>query len=319
VAGHGLDAAVVMSQLRSALAGAALSSGDPAAVLGVLDRYARGLPGGTLATAAYAVIDTSAATVDYTCAGHPYPLVVAPDGGTRYLAGSRRPPLGARSRAGTAAVAAEREALPPGSLLLLYTDGLIERRGESLDAGFARLAQAAGRCAQLPAGAACSVLLGQMAPDGGYRDDVAIVAVRPAGTTPHCHVDAVPADFTEMAPARSRLRGWLAPLAVGEAQADQIVLAAGEALANAIEHGSGCDRERTVGIEAFAAGDTVTVTVSDSGRWAKDSAASRAEGRGHGLTIIHGLAGTVQTARTALGTRMTITFHAGHHAKGTSQ
>lgn len=85
------------------------------------------------------------------------------------------------------------------------------------------------------------------------------------------------------------------------------MVASGEALANAIEHGGGCDPERIVGIEAFAVGDTVTVTISDSGRWVKDSADSRAAGRGRGLTLIHGLAGNVQTVRGAFGTRVTIT------------
>jgi anti-sigma regulatory factor (Ser/Thr protein kinase) len=314
VAGHGLDAAAVMSQLRSALSAAALTSGDPAAVLGLLDRYARGLPGGAFATAAYAVIDTAAGTMDYTCAGHPYPLIVTADGGIRYLDGSRRAPLAATSSGGI--VPAERAPLPPGSLLLLYTDGLIERRGESLDAGFAQLAQAAAGCARLPASAACATLLDQMAGPDGYGDDVAIVAVRPAGTTLRSHVDALPAAFTEMAGARGRLRNWLDPLA-DRAQADRIVLAAGEALANAIEHGSGCDPDRIVSIEAFAGEDTITVTVSDSGRWAKDSAASRSAGRGRGLTLIYGLAGNVQTVRGALGTRVTITCRAGHPALAT--
>ena len=218
--------------------------------------------------------------MDYTCAGHPYPLVVTADGDTRYLDGSHRAPLTARSAA--AAIPAERRALPTGSLLLLYTDGLIERRGESMDAGFARLATAAAGCARLPAGTACAALLEQMAANDGYGDDVAIVAVRPAGTTASSHVDAVPAAFTEMAGARERLRGWLDPLVADRVQADQIVLSAGETLANAIEHGSGCDPDRIVGIEAFAAEDTITVTVSDSGRWVEDSAASRSAGAGGG-------------------------------------
>jgi anti-sigma regulatory factor (Ser/Thr protein kinase) len=317
VAGHGLDAAAVMSQLRSVLAGAALASGDPAAILGVLDRYARGLPGAAFATAACAVVNSGAGTVAYTSAGHPYPLVITSDGGTRYLDGGRRPPLGARSAAAvTAAAATERDTLPPGSLLLLYTDGLVERRGESLDAGFARLAAVAGGCARLPAGAACAALLARMAGPDGYGDDVAIVAVRPVGTSAASHVDAVPAAFTEMAGARGRLRGWLEVLAADPVQADEIVLSTGEVLANAIEHGSDCDPDRIVGIEAFADQDTdtVTVTVSDSGRWAKDSAASLSAGRGRGLTLIHGLASNVRTVRGTFGTRVTITCRTGQRA-----
>jgi anti-sigma regulatory factor (Ser/Thr protein kinase) len=160
-----------------------------------------------------------------------------------------------------------------------------------------------------------------MAGPDGYGDDVAVVAVRPAGTTPACHVDAVPAIFTEMADARRRLRDWLGPLVTDPEQTGKIVIAFGEALANAIEHGSRCDPDRVVGIEAFADGETVKITVSDSGDglgdWVKAAEASRSAGRGHGLTLIHGLADDVQTVRSALGTRVTITCRTGHHPAAT--
>jgi serine phosphatase RsbU (regulator of sigma subunit) len=112
VAGHGLAAAAVMSQLRSALSAAALAVREPGAVLDLLDRYARTLPEATFATVAYAVIDTAAGIVDYTCAGHPYPLIVTADGRARYLRDGRRPPLAARAVTGPAA--AGRSALRPG-------------------------------------------------------------------------------------------------------------------------------------------------------------------------------------------------------------
>lgn len=306
VAGHGLEAAAVMSQLRSALATAALADGDPAGVLNLVDRYARGLPGAAFATAAYAVIDSGDGTVRYTCAGHPYPLVVAEDGTPRYLTGSRRSPLAASPAA--LDVPAACAPLPAGSLLVMFTDGLVERRGESLEAGFGRLAEAAVGCARLPVGEVCARLLERLAPSGGYADDVAVVAARPVGTTAASHVEALPASFTEMAAARARLRGWLEAGGAAADQADRVLFGAGEAIANAIEHGSGQDPDRVIGIEAFADGDAVTVTVTDTGRWIKDSAASRSAGRGLGLTVMHGLADSVQTSRGPFGTRITSTW-----------
>ncbi len=306
VSGHGLAAAAVMSQLRSALAAAVLADPEPAAVLELLDRFARTNSGAMFATAAYAVIDTVAGTVDYSCAGHPYPLVITPGGQAAYLRAGRRAPLGARSAAVEPAVG--HASFPAGSLLLLYTDGLIERRRESLDAGLARLAEAAAGCAALPAGAVCATLLEAMAGPDGYEDDVAVIAVRPCGTTAASHVDAIPAAFSEMAPARRRLAGWLASLVPDPVQAGRVMLCAGEALANAIEHGSDRDAEHVVTIEGFAAAGQVAVTVSDSSHWAKDTATSRAAGRGRGLTLIHGLADQVQITRAARGTRVTITF-----------
>jgi signal transduction histidine kinase/DNA-binding response OmpR family regulator/anti-sigma regulatory factor (Ser/Thr protein kinase) len=309
VVGHGLPAATVMSQLRSALGAAALATDDPAAVIDLLDRYAQTLDDAAFATVAYAIIDTAASTVSYACAGHPYPLVVGPDGTVTWLRDGRRPPLAVRSFVPGRDAPTGGADLPPGSLLLLYTDGLIERRSEPLDVGFARLTAAAEGCAMLPAGESCKALVSQMAPAQGYADDVAIIAVRPAGTTAASHVDAMPASFSELRPARDRMRGWLAQLGASRATAHDVLLGTGEALSNAMEHGSDLDPRRTVSVEAFASGDEISVTVTDSGRWVKDSAASRAHQRGRGLKLIHGLAKDSRTARTILGTQVTMTYH----------
>ena len=308
VVGHGLPAATVMSQLRSALGAAALATSDPAAVIDLLDRYAQTLDDAAFATVAYAIVDTAAGTVSYACAGHPYPLVVGPEGTVTWLQDGRRPPLAARSLARGLEAPIGRANLPPGSLLLLYTDGLIERRSEPLEDGFARLTAAAAGCAKLPAGQACRDLISQMTPGKGYADDVAIIAVRPAGTTADSHVDAMPASFSELGPARDRMRAWLAHLGTSRATTHDVLLGAGEALSNAMEHGSDLDPRRTVSVEAFAATDEISVTVTDSGRWLKDSAASRADKRGRGLKLIHGLAKHSQTARTILGTQVTMTY-----------
>lgn len=315
VVGHGLPAATVMSQLRSALGAAALATDDPAAVLDLLDRYAQTLDDAAFATVAYAIIDTAAGTVSYACAGHPYPLVVGPEGTVTWLQDGRRPPLAVRSLAPGLDAPAGRAALPPGSLLLLYTDGLIERRSEPLSDGFARLGAAAAGCAKLPAGQACTALISQMTPGEGYADDVAVIAVRHAGTTAASHVDAMPASFSELRPARDRMRGWLAHLGTSRATTHDVLLGTGEALTNAIEHGSDLDPRRTVSVEAFAAGDEISVTVTDSGRWLKDSAASRANQRGRGLKLIHGLATHSQTARTILGTQVTMTYRLSRTAR----
>jgi anti-sigma regulatory factor (Ser/Thr protein kinase) len=81
-------------------------------------------------------------------------------------------------------------------------------------------------------------------------------------------------------------------------------------VSNAIEHGSGGDPLRTVSVEAFVRGHTVTATVSDTGRWSGDSSASQRSLRGgRGLTMINGLADHVKTVRTAHGTRITLSFH----------
>jgi signal transduction histidine kinase/DNA-binding response OmpR family regulator/anti-sigma regulatory factor (Ser/Thr protein kinase) len=315
VVGHGLRAATVMSQLRSALGAAALAADDPAAVIELLDRYAQTLDDAAFATVAYAIIDTAAGTVRYACAGHPYPLVVGPDGTVTWLQDGRRPPLAVRSFARRQDAPTGSATLQPGSLLLLYTDGLIERRSEPLNDGFARLRDAAARCARLPVGQACRDLISQMTPDQGYADDVAIIAVRPTGTTAVSHVDAMAASFSELRPARDRMRGWLSHLGTSRATTHDVLLGTGEALSNAMEHGSDLDARRTVSVEAFADADEISVSVTDSGRWLKDSAASRAGPRGRGLKLIHGLAKHSETARTILGTQVTMTYRLGRAAR----
>ncbi|MCV6962664.1 SpoIIE family protein phosphatase [Mycobacterium intermedium] len=305
VVGHGLPAAIVMSRLRAAMAASVLTLADPAEVLRALDTYAATIAGAGCATVAYATIGHG--VINYSCAGHPYPLVVLPDGETVFLASGRRPPVGTRGyRAYDPAAEAD---LPPGSMVLLYTDGLVERPGEALAVGFARLKTAAAGCANLPVEAVCAELLRRMSPPGGYGDDVVVLALRPSHAGPHSFATVVSAVPAEVPVARQQVNDWLKAIAVQPDRADEILLATGEAVSNAIEHGSNGDGRDTVSVEGFLYRDTVAVTVSDSGSWAGDSSASlRGRRRGRGLTMISGFADRVDTNRTAAGTRVTLQF-----------
>ncbi|EUA14721.1 response regulator [Mycobacterium kansasii 732] len=317
VVGHGLPAAIVMSRLRAAVAASALTSAEPSDVLAALDKYAATIAGARGATVAYAVIDArpdaGCGAMRYLCAGHPYPLLVSADGRPVYLRSGRRPPVATYGE--DSAEATGHAELPVGSLILLYTDGLIERAGETLDQGFARLHTAAAACAGLPVDAVCTELLHRMCPPDGYRDDVVVLALRPSHVGTRSFATVLRAVPAEIPGARQRLRDWLATLDIAPAGSDKILLATGEAVTNAIEHGSGCDARKTVSIEAFLHRDRVVVTVSDSGRWAGDSSASlRSQRRGRGLTLMSGLADRVDTVRTAGGTRVALQFDgaAGH-------
>jgi len=315
VVGHGLPAAIVMSRLRAAVSATALTGANPGAVLSSLDRYAVAIPGARCATVSYAVIDTGqsgmgdrASSISYSCAGHPYPLLVMPDQAPIFLRAGRRPPVAA-CESQLKSNTAEQE-LPAGSLLLLYTDGLIERPGETLDEGFARLQAAAAYRAELPIGDFCDELLDRMAPPSGYTDDVVLLAVRPNHCTARSFATVLPAAPVNIPAARHRLRDWLTGIPVDPRREADILLAIGEAVSNAIEHGSGGDSLRTVSIEAFVRDHVVTATVSDTGRWSGDSSASQRSLRGgRGLTMINGLADHVRTVRTAHGTRITLDFH----------
>ncbi|OBH84843.1 SpoIIE family protein phosphatase [Mycobacterium scrofulaceum] len=315
VVGHGLAAAIVMSRLRAAVAASALTAGEPGAVLGALDRYGASVAGARCATVAYALVetepDTGCATISYSCAGHPYPLLVFPDRRAVFVTAGRRLPVAikehdAENYPSDATATAN---VPPGTLILLYTDGLIERAGETLDDGLARLQSAAAECVDLPVESVCAELLSRMAPPAGYRDDVVLLALRASHETPRSFATVVTAAPGQIPVARERLRKWLAGIAVNPKREMDILLAAGEAVTNAIEHGSDGEARRTVSVEAFLRERTVAVTVSDTGRWVGDSSASlRSRRRGRGLTLIGGLADHVDTLRTAGGTRVTLRF-----------
>lgn len=316
VVGHGLPAAIVMSRLRAAIAAAALTAGEPDAVLGSLDRYGASVDGARCATVAYALVDMDGqrggATVSYSCAGHPYPLLVLPDGRAIFLESGRRAPVSVTASGyaadkppGNTATAE----LPAGGLILLYTDGLIERPGETLDDGFERLQAAAAQCAGLPVESICAELLSRMAPPTGYRDDVVVLALRPSHLAMGSFATVLPAAPAQIPVARERLREWLNTIVVAPPRKTDILLATGEAVTNAIEHGTRNEARQTVSIEAFLHQDTVAITVSDTGQWVGDSSASlRSRRRGRGLTLMSGLADGVETLRTAAGTRVTLRF-----------
>ena len=311
VVGHGLPAAIAMSRLRAAVAATALTNANPGAVLATLDRYAATVPGARCATVSYAVIDTATADgitrVSYSCAGHPYPLLVTPDEPAVFLSDGRRPPVAAWESPLKQNTAVQE--LPPGSVILLYSDGLIERPGETLDQGFLRLQGAAGYRADRPVGELCAELLERMAPPGGYTDDVVLLALRTCHSSARSFAAVVPATLDHIADVRHRLRDWLSGVGADPKRGSDILLATGEAVTNAIEHGSGADGRKTVSVEAFVRGGTIAATITDAGQWSGDSSASqRSLKRGRGLTMINGLADDVKTTRSAGGTQVALTF-----------
>jgi phosphoserine phosphatase RsbU/P len=171
VAGSGLRAAVVMGRIRSALRAYALETDDPADVLTRLDRKVQLFEPNAMATAAYAVIDPSRTTVTVSLAGHLPPVLIAANGAAESLAVSADLPLGAMPEAPRRATTLP---LPSGSMLLLYTDGLIERRDRPLDEGMGLLLTNA---VDGTAEGLCSQLAKQLLPDAP-TDDVAMLALR---------------------------------------------------------------------------------------------------------------------------------------------
>ncbi len=183
VVGHDVQAAACMAQLRGLLRGIAYDSGrSPASVLTRLDRAVEGLRLGAMATVLVGRLEQTdeehAAGVTrlrWASAGHLPPLVVGPDGVSHALTGGRP---GLLLGVSPETVRADAEVvLARGSTVLLYTDGLVERRAEGFDDGVVRLGEVLAELHDRPIGEVCDGVLERLVPDGA-EDDVALVAVR---------------------------------------------------------------------------------------------------------------------------------------------
>ncbi|MEU6476563.1 GAF domain-containing SpoIIE family protein phosphatase [Streptomyces sp. NPDC047017] len=177
VVGHDLAAAVRMGQLRNMLRALAYDSGDdPAGVMRRLDGVMQGLTGIELVTAVIARLETRPTgpwRLHWTNAGHPPPLLAQPDGRTFLLEEGHAPILGVDPGLRRETATAE---LPPGSTLLLYTDGLVERPGEDIGRGLTRLRQHAAALAREPLAVFRDELLARLS--DGQHDDIAVLALR---------------------------------------------------------------------------------------------------------------------------------------------
>jgi serine phosphatase RsbU (regulator of sigma subunit) len=175
VSGHGVEAASLMGRLRDALRAAALEGEDVGPATERVDRIVQSerAEGDAIATAIFAVMRSDASELEFASAGHPPPLVVHPDGRSEYIEGGLSTPLGVAANGRRPAAAVR---LEPGSLLLLYTDGLVERRDASIADGMDRLALAARAAARDPE-AFCDAVVAEMLGTEGPADDVALLAV----------------------------------------------------------------------------------------------------------------------------------------------
>ncbi|MFF3468645.1 SpoIIE family protein phosphatase [Streptomyces sp. NPDC002619] len=176
VVGHGLMAATVMGMLRSALSATTRAVHGPAQALEVLGLYARSVEGALAATAVQVLIDTHGLLAIYSSAGHLPPVLLHADGTCDLLDQATDPPLAARPEHIPRPQAVM--AYVHGDTLVLYTDGLIERRDEDIDTGLARLTAVLAACSGLSAEHLADAVLTRLGLTGGGRDDIALIVVR---------------------------------------------------------------------------------------------------------------------------------------------
>jgi PAS domain S-box-containing protein len=308
VVGRSLRAATVMGRLRAAMRALVLTKVDPAQVLDRLDELVTTIDDAQYATCACAIVDPVRSTVEYASAGHPPTVLLAPNGRTHLLEQGQGPPLGVQGRRPRQCVAIDIE---PGSRLVLYTDGLIERRTESLDDGLERLRNVVEESHySLVERVPGEVLRVQFA-DYEQQDDVAMICAEFISESADRFHRRLDADAAALRTARHALTYWAAAgsspgttdpsLAVTDA-----VLAISEALANAVEHGRG--GPQSIDLDVTRNSTDLRAVVQDRGGWKPKETDPT---RGRGLQIMRTLADDVDIDATATGTTVTMTLPLG--------
>jgi serine phosphatase RsbU (regulator of sigma subunit)/anti-sigma regulatory factor (Ser/Thr protein kinase) len=294
VVGRGFHAAAIMGQLRSGLRAYALDGMSPRAVLERLSRLLRQLEPGRTATLLYLVLDPHGGEVTVAGAGHPPPLVVQEGADPLFLELAGSMPLGAARHARYE----ERETLlEPGTLVMLYTDGLVERAGESLDAGLERLRGVVRDEEDGDLQLLGDRLVDRLLPEGTSDDDAALLLVRALPLTGSL-VAEFPAEIESIPLMRRMLGSWLDEAGAAGEDIEDLTLAAAEACANAIEHAYGL-APGLVELRAEISDEgAVTLTITDFGNWRTP----RGENRGRGLLLMQGLTDSVEVIHRDEGT-----------------
>lgn len=302
--GRGLPAAAIMGQLRSSARALLLTGARPGLLLEQLDAAAALIPDAYCTTVFLAILDTHSGILEYSNAGHMPAVLVGPDPGSgsgpTFLTDASSVPLAVR-RNETRPQASK--LLLPGSTLMLFTDGLVERRHESIDAGLERVAEVLANTATLPIQAVADGVLAQLAPPKGYDDDVAMVVYRHRLAPLNIETPAV---AEELAGIRLRLTSWLQAAEVGGEQINDIVLVLSEACTNCVEHAYRGHEVGTMRLHAEAADDEIRARVVDSGSWKTPAANPGNSGRG--LVLIRAISDSVEVANTARGTTFEFRF-----------
>ncbi len=302
VVGHNLESAAAMGRLRAAAAALAMYvEPSPRVLLEALNRCARGANGTSFATAVCVVIEPNTGHLRYSSAGHPPVVVVEPDGTVTRLDGAQGLPFcalasGSRPEASLS--------LTPGALVVLYSDGLIERRSSPIDDRLAQLEDLVGTVAAYPLAVIADRLVADMTLTGDVEDDIVVVCCRFAP------VESVldrrfGADVDELAVIRSELRRWLTS---HDLEYDDVLIAVGEACANAVQHAYGNEEAGEIELELAHHGYYLSVSVTDYGTWQR-SRNERMYG-GRGTSIMRSLATYFHRETGPHGTTLTMTLPA---------
>lgn len=296
VVGKGVRAAATMGQLRNAIRAFSLDRFKPASMLGRLSRLADEVIETTFATVVYAELDLETGVCRYSSAGHPPPIVASLDGRIEFLEQGRGLPLGTGMSPTYRQGVVE---LEQGSVVVLYSDGLIERRGRSLDEGLERLRDAVDDGPRDPELLVEHILERLLEADRG--DDVVVLVTRLLPVAPRPLGLRLGGGEGSLRHVREALRTWLEGAPISPMDAHDVVLATWEACANAAVHSGGA--EAGYRLSAELDDGVVRVVVDDSGSWLPPVEPTD---RGFGLRLMRSLMSSVEIVPGPEGTRVTL-------------
>ena len=299
--GRGLSAAAVMGQLRASARALLLTGAEPARLLEELDSVAELIPDAFCTTVFLAILDTKSGEFSYSCAGHLPAVLAAPKEAPTLITDARSVPLAVNRKTSRPQASV---VLPPGSTLMLYTDGLVERRDISLDDGIAHLSATVVSGQHVTVDSVADAALSELAPPGGYDDDIAIVVYR-RPYAPLVIDQVITAD--DLSGIRHQVASWLQSATVPDEQVADIVLSVNEACANSIEHGYRERKPGKVRIDGENDGARVHLKITDGGSW---KPASTDPGvRGRGLLLIRAVSDWLEMDCTPSGTTVDMSFN----------
>ena len=298
VVGRGLPASSTMAKVRNALRAYAMDAA-PSEVLQQLEQFMWHLNPGEMATVLYGVLDPVQFDFAFANAGHMPPFVVEQTGKARALEMTPNPPLGATN--GTSFVE-HHQHLADGSSLVLYTDGLIERRGESIDVGFDRLLKALR--GDLPSEVLSERIVSVLLKDDEIgNDDVAFLVARVIEAGEQFEA-SLPAEAGKLVILRRLTERWLISKGLDNDLIYDVLAATGEAAANAIEHSYGPESGSFTASGMIVDG-RLTMQLRDGGRWRPP----RGRERGRGLPLMKGLSDEMKITPSAAGNSVELVWN----------
>jgi anti-sigma regulatory factor (Ser/Thr protein kinase) len=298
-AGRGLGAVVAMNAVRQALRGALLDGAHPADALRRANRVLLRSESPGIVTALVGVIDPATLQFRYAAAGHPPPLLATAETCTDLPGAAGGIALGVVPLH----VAAEHVvSIPVDGLLALYTDGCVT--GHDGVADTQTLAEALVEARKLAPSRPAETIGRAILAHRLSGDDATIITIAPEPQLAHLDV-RLPADQTSTALARTALRRFLASTPLGERRCFDAVVAAGEAVANAIEHAYGGRPNQTFVLRARYEDQRCTILIEDSGTWDADEPPPS---RGRGIAMMRELSDVLKIDSTASGTTVSLAF-----------